>query len=90
MRNSSLTERPFSQYFISKKALRELTGETLVGTWKEDGFLHHQSMLIPIAEVQRSGATIYFNPSNMDFCTLSGGKVRHFATYNEAYKSEDW
>lgn len=48
------------------------------------------SYLIKIGEVQKSGASVYYCPENADFVTIHNNTAYHFATANEAYKSQDW
>jgi len=59
-------------------------------------YCQHITPLILVGTVQKSGAKIYFCPGNYDFCTFTKNgdetetMVQHFATYSEAYRSEDW
>ena len=55
------------------------------------------SPIIHVGTVQKSGAKIYYRPGNHDFATFpstQSGAVdkepRFFASYSEAYRSEDW
>lgn len=50
-------------------------------------FVETSYLLILLGEVRKSGAKIYFRPANNDFTC---NQKDYFATYAEAYESENW
>lgn len=51
-------------------------------------YLEQTPTLVFVAEVQKSGAAVYFNMSNKMF-TANNGKT-YYKTFDKAYKSQDW
>ncbi len=47
-------------------------------------------ILIHIKHVQKSGANVYFRPQFRDFVTSAQPNPKSFATFEEAYRYENW
>lgn len=82
--NPELKKRLVKNYYFTNNIHDKIV------TVQEGQSYRNLTPLICIGEVQKSGAKVYFCPSNNDFCTIHDGQVHHFQTANEAYKSQDW
>lgn len=69
--------------------MRQIAGEysKLIKLSDNESGAQFETLLIFLKEVQKSGACVYFRPSNNDF--TCNGKT-YFETFNAAYQSENW